>query len=90
MRRGWGAKLRKSNTLQIFVDAADFGWGDTNWRAMVWGKVTIANMIIQYGFNLVLSDTDVIWFKDPNEILAEHPKVPLILNLSSTPSSEHT
>ena len=65
--------------------AGDPGWGTTNWQAIVWSKTVIANMILQYGFNLVLSDTDVIWFKDPTEILKEHPKVlpalPLPLSL---------
>ena len=57
------------------MSAGDPGWGSTNWQTIVWSKAVIANMILQYGFNLVLSDTDVIWFKDPTEIFKEHPKV---------------
>ena len=65
----------KRQLTALCCPAVEFVWGNDNWRAMVWGKVTIANMIVQHGFNLVLTDTDVVWFKDPNEILQENKQV---------------
>ena len=53
----------------------DFTWGNDNWRAVLWGKVTIVNMILQLGFDLVLSDTDVVWFKSPLQVSADFPAV---------------
>ena len=53
----------------------DFTWGNDNWRAVLWGKVTIVNMILQLGFDLVLSDTDVVWFKDPLQVFKDFPTV---------------
>ncbi len=55
--------------------AVDFTWGNDNWRAVLWGKVTIVNMILQLGFDLVLSDTDVVWFKHPLQVFADFPAV---------------
>ena len=55
--------------------AVDFTWGNDNWRAVLWGKVTIVNMILQLGYDLVLSDTDVVWFKNPLQVFADFPTV---------------
>ncbi len=30
--------------------------------------------IVDYGFNLVVSDVDVVWFRDPTELLDRFPR----------------
>lgn len=39
---------------------------------------------MQAGFDLVLSDTDVVWFKDPVAILHEYPQVRRLLRSAGT------
>jgi hypothetical protein len=40
---------------------------------MTWSKVFVLDEVVDWGFNLVVSDVDVVWFKDPLPLLAQHP-----------------
>ncbi len=42
---------------------------------MTWSKVFVLAAVVDYGFNLVISDVDVVWFKDPRQLMAAHPGV---------------
>jgi hypothetical protein len=48
-------------------------WGHEGWRRMTWSKVFVLDAVVDYGFNLVVSDIDVVWFKDPLPLFARHP-----------------
>ena len=49
-------------------------WGQEGWRRMTWAKVFVLDVIVDWGFNLVVSDVDVVWFKDPLPLLSKHPE----------------
>ena len=40
---------------------------------MTWSKVFVLDEVVDWGFNLVVSDVDVVWFKDPLPLFAQHP-----------------
>ncbi|EFN56520.1 hypothetical protein CHLNCDRAFT_144132 [Chlorella variabilis] len=50
-------------------------WGQEGWRRMTWSKVFVLAAVVDYGFNLVVSDVDVVWFRDPRTLMAAHPDV---------------
>ena len=52
---------------------AGLEWGNEGWRRMTWSKVFVLDEVVDWGFNLVVSDVDVVWFKDPLPLFAQHP-----------------
>ncbi len=40
-------------------------YGDDHYRAATWRKVTVVEKIVDWGFNVMHSDVDVVWFRDP-------------------------
>jgi hypothetical protein len=55
-------------------------WGHEGWRRMTWSKVFVLDAVVDYGFNLVVSDIDVVWFKDPLPLFARHPDADLLFS----------
>ncbi|KAL4425402.1 hypothetical protein ABPG75_009418 [Micractinium tetrahymenae] len=47
-------------------------WGQEGWRRMTWSKVFLVDSVVDFGFNLVISDVDAVWFRDPLPLFAEH------------------
>ncbi len=39
---------------------------------MTWAKVFVLDAIVDWGFNVVVSDVDVVWFKDPLPLFDIH------------------
>ena len=64
-----------SLTRPLPCPPAGLKWGEEGWRRMTWSKVFVLDAVVDYGFNVVMSDVDVVWFKDPRPLFAEHPAV---------------
>jgi hypothetical protein len=58
-----------------------FEWGREGWRRVVWLKVQVLVPIVEWGFNLVFSDLDTIWLRDPLELFTRHPDAGVALRL---------
>ncbi len=41
---------------------------------MTWSKVFVVDEVAEWGFNLVVSDLDVVWLKDPLPLFAKYPE----------------
>jgi hypothetical protein len=39
---------------------------------MTWAKVFVLDVMVDWGFNIVMSDVDVVWFKDPLPLFSIH------------------
>ncbi|KAL4447412.1 hypothetical protein ABPG75_004631 [Micractinium tetrahymenae] len=59
-------------------------WGQEGWRRMTWSKVFILDRIVDWGLNLVVSDMDVVWFRDPSPLLDQYPAADLIFSTDAT------
>ena len=55
--------------------AGGFGWGDANWWKLVWAHVRILPELLRFGINVLWSDADIIWFKNPSHLFDEFPEV---------------
>lgn len=42
---------------------------------MTWSKVFVLAAVVDYGLDLVVSDVDVVWFRDPRSLISQHPDV---------------
>lgn len=45
----------------------DFGWGSQNFHKMGRDKVDIMHAFVSMGFNVILSDVDTVWMRNPLE-----------------------
>lgn len=61
-------------------------WGEEGWRRMTWSKVFLVDAVIDWGFHLVVSDLDVVWFKDPMPLFQAHAAADLIFSHDGTSS----
>eukprot|EP00198_Chlamydomonas_reinhardtii_P011930 XP_001701267.1 predicted protein [Chlamydomonas reinhardtii] len=42
-----------------------YKYGDSHYNAATWRKVVVVSRIVHWGFNVIHSDVDVVWFRDP-------------------------
>lgn len=58
----------------VGTDASSpFDWGAEGWRRMTWHKVLALDRVAVWGFNVVVSDMDVAWLRDPLPLFGQHP-----------------
>jgi len=41
---------------------------------MTWAKVFLVEAVVEWGYNIVVSDLDVVWFRDPMGLFARYPQ----------------
>ncbi|GAB4816673.1 hypothetical protein N2152v2_003719 [Parachlorella kessleri] len=58
--------------------SSNFAWGQEGWRRVVWTKVLILRQVVDWGFNVVFSDMDVIWMRDPLPLFQLHPHADIL------------
>lgn len=68
------------------VTALGLQWGHEGWRHMTWAKVFVLDAIVDWGFNVVVSDVDVVWFKDPLPLFDIHQDADLLFSEDGTGS----
>ncbi|KAG2492009.1 hypothetical protein HYH03_009739 [Edaphochlamys debaryana] len=53
---------------------ATFKWGSTSWKLHTWQKVLVVRHVHLLGFNVINSDIDVVWMRDPlQHFLVKYP-----------------
>lgn len=45
--------------------AQEYKYGDEHYIEAVWRKVSVVERIVDWGFNVIMSDVDVVWLRDP-------------------------
>ncbi|GLC65037.1 hypothetical protein PLESTF_000239600 [Pleodorina starrii] len=45
--------------------SGEYKYGDQHYNAATWRKVVVVSRIVHWGFNVIHSDVDVVWFRDP-------------------------
>eukprot|EP00198_Chlamydomonas_reinhardtii_P003196 XP_001692532.1 predicted protein [Chlamydomonas reinhardtii] len=54
---------------------ATFKWGSNSWKLHTWQKVLVVRHVHQLGFNVINSDLDVVWRRDPlHHFLVKYPE----------------
>lgn len=65
--------------LQQHPDNA-YLWGQNIWGQATWRKVFAVQQVVSMGFNVVLSDLDVVWFRNPLPYFLSHPQYDVMLS----------
>ncbi|GIL87771.1 hypothetical protein Vretimale_13060 [Volvox reticuliferus] len=60
----------KHPCFRFYEDGARHGsdeykYGDLHYNAATWRKVVVVSRMVHWGFNVIHSDVDVVWFRDP-------------------------
>ncbi|PSC75627.1 Histone H2A [Micractinium conductrix] len=63
------------------AEALGLEWGQEGWRRVTWSRVFVLDAIVEYGLDIVVSDVDVVWFRDPAPLLKKFPKADLLVGL---------
>ena len=63
--------IRRCSALPL---AGSFAWGQINWRKLAWARARIFPELLRYGLDVVWSDVDVVWFKNPTHLLSHFPE----------------
>ncbi|KXZ54677.1 hypothetical protein GPECTOR_4g743 [Gonium pectorale] len=54
---------------------ATFKWGSRSWQLTTWQKVLVVRHVHQLGFNVINSDIDVVWLRNPlHHFLVKYPE----------------
>ncbi|GLI60714.1 hypothetical protein VaNZ11_002807 [Volvox africanus] len=70
-------RLKYTGTGGGFGEDDMYHWGSHHWSQTTWNKVHVVRMVYELGFNIIHSDADVVWFRDP---------LPFFLSLLSGPA----
>ena len=63
---------------------ADYAWSGVKFAHATWLKVHMVQEVVNLGFNVILSDTDVMWMKDPMAFIARFPEVDMMMSVDDT------
>lgn len=55
------------------LSLGDFGWGSATFHKMGREKIHLVSEVTKYGIDLLLSDIDTVWLRDPNEFMDKYP-----------------
>jgi hypothetical protein len=53
--------------------AAGYVWASESWKDATWRKVPAVQQLLALGYNVLLSDIDVMWLADPLPYLTAVP-----------------
>lgn len=59
---------------------ASAGWGTPLWTRNTWQKVFAVQKIASWGYDVILSDLDVCWWRDPSIIFDKHPQADMFFS----------
>ncbi|GIM04886.1 hypothetical protein Vretimale_9381 [Volvox reticuliferus] len=66
-----------------------YQWGSHHWSQTTWNKVHVVRMAYELGFNIIHSDADVVWFRDPLPFFLSRLSGPAHIMISVDALSTH-
>ena len=73
--------------MQSGMTTQDFGWGTANFHKMGRKKIELIHLFTKMGFDILVSDVDTVWMKNPMPYMAKFPKADI---LTSSDHLAHT
>jgi len=55
------------------LSTGDFGWGSKTFHKMGREKINLIGLFTGYGLDILLSDVDTVWIRDPGPYIARYP-----------------
>ena len=60
-------------SMQSGLTTEDFGWGSSNFHKMGREKINLVGAVTSMGFDLLLTDVDTVFLRDPNAFVDRYP-----------------
>ena len=73
--------------MQSGMTTQDFGWGTQNFHKMGRKKIELIYLFTKMGFDILVSDVDTVWMKNPMPYMARYPSADI---LTSSDHLSHT
>ena len=58
----------------------DFGWGSSTFHKMGREKISLLQMFTRWNLDVLISDVDTVWLKDPLPYVARYPKADILIS----------
>ena len=69
--------------MQSGLTTADFGWGSKNFHQMGRKKIELIHLFTKMGFDILVSDVDTAWLKNPLPFIRKFPEVDVLTSSDS-------
>jgi hypothetical protein len=69
--------------MQSGLTTADFGWGSKNFHQMGRKKIELIHLFTKMGFDILVSDVDTAWMKNPIPFIRKFPEVDVLTSSDS-------
>ena len=69
--------------MQSGLTTADFGWGSKNFHQMGRKKIELIHLFTKMGFDILVSDVDTAWMKNPLPFIRKFPEVDVLTSSDS-------
>jgi arabinosyltransferase len=69
--------------MQSGLTTADFGWGSKNFHQMGRKKIELIHLFTKMGFDILVSDVDTAWMKNPLPFIRKFPDVDVLTSSDS-------
>ncbi|KAE9613214.1 putative nucleotide-diphospho-sugar transferase [Lupinus albus] len=60
------------------MSTIDVGWGSPTFHKMGREKVILINLMLPFGYELLMCDTDMVWLKNPLPYIAHYPEADVL------------
>lgn len=67
-------------SMQSNLTTSDFGWGSDTFHKMGRDKVDIMHAFVSMGFNIILSDVDTVWMRNPLEYFEIYQEADILVS----------
>lgn len=64
--------------MQSGLTTQDFGWGTVNFHKMGRKKIELIHLFTHMGFDILVSDVDTVWMKNPMPYVAKYPEADIL------------
>lgn len=64
--------------MQSGMTTQDFGWGTANFHKMGRKKIELIHLFTEMGFDILVSDVDTVWMKNPMPYMARFPAADIL------------
>ncbi|XP_043715361.1 arabinosyltransferase XEG113-like [Telopea speciosissima] len=64
--------------MESHMSTVDVGWGSPTFHKMGREKVILIDVMLPFGYELLMCDTDMVWLKNPLPYLARYPEADIL------------
>ncbi|XP_051151632.1 arabinosyltransferase XEG113-like [Andrographis paniculata] len=63
-----------------YINTTGVGWGSATFNKLGRDKISLLDSFLQFGFEILMCDTDTVWLKNPLPYLARYPEADVLVS----------